>query len=288
MRYGAMDGSLGRPPLSLDAVVRAARDAGLDGVEPCLRGDYARDAIWTEEGARATRAAARGRGIELPSLTLLMLNQGGFTGDESTCRRAREIVAHSVDLATWLGAATILLPFFGAGEIDGPEAKVRVGDDLRALAPGAEAAGVVLAIETTLPAHDMVTMVRAIASSAVSIYYDVSNAVWLGYDPIAELATLHAAGMLPQIHIKDGKVRTGDAAPGEGRAPYPAVAAALPGTRLRVGVRRLPRLRDDADRRPGRGRASTCGLHARAPRRVTVAVRRARVGREPTWCKETE
>ena len=61
-------------------------------------------------------------------------------------------------------------------------------------------------------------------------YFDVANAVWLGYDPVVELETLHAAGALqphPQLHVKDVAERPGDRPPGEGRVPYPALAAAL-------------------------------------------------------------
>lgn len=227
MRYGAMDGSLGRGKQSAPSVLAVAHEAGLDGVEVCLRGDYADDSLWTVSGARSVAAAARALGLEIPSLALLMLNQGSFAGDDPTRERARGIVRHAIDLARELGARIILLPFFGAGKIDGETGVARVVEELRALAPAAAAGGVKLGIETTLPAPVVVDVLRAVDSPVITNYFDVANAVWLGYDPIAELETLIAAGALPQIHIKDIQDQPGDRAPGDGRVPYALVGKAL-------------------------------------------------------------
>lgn len=227
MRYAAMDFTLGRAQQPVETILPVAREAGLDGVELCLRGDYAQDSLWSLDGARAIAARASNEGLDIPSLTLLMLNQGGFAGDPRTRQRARDIVHHSIDVAAALGARIILLPFFGAGRIEGVEGIAQVVEDLRALASTARQAGVVLGIETTLPAPTVVEIVRAVDSPAVSNYFDIANAVWLGYDPVAEVETLHAAGALPQIHVKDIQEKPGDRGPGEGRVPYPAVADAL-------------------------------------------------------------
>jgi sugar phosphate isomerase/epimerase len=222
-----MDGALGRGLGAAQSVFLIAREAGLDGVECCLRTGYEDDALWTLDGARRVRDAAADAGLDLPSLSLLILNQGGFAGDGATRERARSVVRHGIDVAHALGARTILLPFFGAGKIAGDAALGQVVEDLSGLAPAAAAAGVRLGIESTLPAATVLGAVRQIGSPAVTVYFDVANAVWLGYDPVAEIETLAAAGELPQIHVKDIVESPGDAAPGEGRVPYPDVAAAL-------------------------------------------------------------
>lgn len=227
MRYAAMDSSLGRGGQPASSIFPIAREAGLDGVELCLRADYARDALWSLAGARSARSSARAVGLDIPSLALLMLNEGSFAGDGERRERARSIVRHSIEVAREVGARIILLPFFGAGRIEGPTAVAQVIEALHSLAPVAEAAGVMLGIETTLPAASVVDIVRAVGSPAVSNYFDVANAVWLTYDPVTELEALSAAGALPQIHIKDIQEQPGDRPPGEGRVPYPAVAAAL-------------------------------------------------------------
>ena len=227
MRFGAMDGSLGRGDGPLESVFTRAREAGLDGVELCLRANYTQDPLWQPDGARTARQAATTQGIDVPSLCLLMLNQGNFVTGGETQAQARQIVARSIDVAHDVGARTILLPFFGAGKIADEAGHGRVVEDLRKLAPAAEAAGVTLGIETTLPAPDVLETLRLVDSPAVRCYFDIANAVWLGYDPVAELEALHAAGTMAQVHVKDIAENPGDRAPGEGRVPYPAVAAAL-------------------------------------------------------------
>lgn len=222
MRYGAMDGSLGRGARPADTVIPVARQAGLDGVELCLRADYADDPLWSPSRARETAATARAEGIDIPSLTLLMLNQGSFAGPADVRERARDVVRHGVDLAAALGARVILLPFFGAGKIADDLGVAQVIEDLRLLAPSALSAGVTLAIETTLPAPQVVEILRAVDSPSVSNYFDLANAVWLGYDVVREMETLAAASALRQVHVKDVRERPGDCDPGDGRVPYPA------------------------------------------------------------------
>ena len=85
----------------------------------------------------------------------------------------------------------------------------------------------VLALEGTVPADTWLRMIEAIDSEAVGVYYDVGNAVWLGYDGPAELRTLAAAGVLRQIHIKDMTVDKQNMPLGEGGVDWPAVAAAI-------------------------------------------------------------
>ena len=70
-------------------------------------------------------------------------------------------------------------------------------------------------------------------------YFDVANAVWLGYEPVAELEVLSAAGALTQMHVKELEESSRDRPPAElwrsatgrlaslERPSYPDVAAAL-------------------------------------------------------------
>ncbi len=227
MRYAAMDQSLGRGTGPATAIFPAAREAELDGVELCLGSGYVDDPLWSLPSARTTATAARDSGLDLPSFALLMLNAGGFSGDARTRERARDIVRHAIAVAHELAARLILLPFFGAGTIEGTVAIDQVTADLRSLAPVAEQAGVRLGIETTLRAPTVVGILRLVDSRAVTAYFDIANAVWLGYDPVAELETLSAADALPQIHVKDIQDRPGDRPLGQGRVSYPAVATAL-------------------------------------------------------------
>ena len=222
-----MDQSLAGARSGTSAIVAAARVAGLDGVEFSLDTSYTSDPLWSIGGARAIAEVASAEGVDIPSLALLMLNQGSFAGDTQTRSLAKAIVRHSITIACEIGARILLLPFFGPGEIKGPRAVAQVIEDLCDVAPGAEASGIVLGLETTLPASAVIDILRQIGSPAVTAYFDVANAVWLNYDPVAEMETLCAAGALAQIHIKDVQDQPGDRSPGEGRVSYRDVAQAL-------------------------------------------------------------
>jgi sugar phosphate isomerase/epimerase len=205
-----------------------AREAGLDAVEPCLWPEPEGDPLWSPSGARAMAAAAHGEGIALHSIALIFLNSGSFAGAAATRERARAQVRHSIDLAHDTGARYLLLPFFAAGRIETPDQVGQTTQDCASLAAQAAAAGVTLGLETTLPAETVLRIVRQVHSPAVRCYYDVGNAVRYGFDPVAELTLLHAAGALvPQLHVKDLRERPNDCALGEGRVPFPAVARTL-------------------------------------------------------------
>src|SRR5688572_2376037 len=164
VRFGAMEGSLKSHAgeNGVRDVFALARDAGLDGVELGFRAGYADDPLWREDCAREAAKIAGEDGVAIPSIAVLMLNQGSFAGDDATRAAARSAVRQGIDVATWLGARTMLLPFFGVGKIEGAGAVDKVIEDCRALAPAAEHAGVTLGLETTLPAPQVVELVRAV------------------------------------------------------------------------------------------------------------------------------
>ncbi|HEX2035006.1 MAG TPA: sugar phosphate isomerase/epimerase family protein [Chloroflexota bacterium] len=222
MPFGVMDAVLRRGP---EAAVIAAGELGFDGVEVTLGRDYAANPVWSAEGRRAVKAAARAAGVEVPSVCLGVLNQGGFANDAATRARARDLIKETVEVAADLGAKVILVPFFGEGTIKDERGIEQTIEDAAACAPVAAAAGVVLGLETTLRAAELRRIVSAVDSPAVRVYFDAGNAVWLGYDPAAEVRDL--AGLIAQVHIKDTERQPGDRMLGEGRVDFGAVAGAL-------------------------------------------------------------
>jgi L-ribulose-5-phosphate 3-epimerase len=138
-----------------------------------------------------------------------------------------------------LGARVLLVPFFFKGDIGGHDGVERLRGHLRALAPEAEAAGVVIAIEHTLPAAETVALIDSVGSPNVATYWDMANGIALGYDPLDAIRAL--GPRIVQVHAKefvadDGPPGTRErprfdrlnAAPlGQGGVPLPAVLAAL-------------------------------------------------------------
>lgn len=196
MKFGAMQSLIAEP---LTSVFAAAARLGLDGVQldwPGGKGEPVADAQAAEIVDRAGAA-----GVEIPSLIAHAASSRVIDASDDAQAQARDGLRQSVAVAQRLGAAAVLVPFFGSLEAVEPEQQARLIANLRQVAPEAEAAGTTLAIESTLPAHEVVRIVEAIGSTAVGSYWDMGNALWLGYDPVREVGVL--AGRIAEVHAKE-------------------------------------------------------------------------------------
>jgi sugar phosphate isomerase/epimerase len=203
-----------------ERMFEVARDLGFDGVELDIRPGYERTPLFQRQERQALLARAGAAGMAIPSICLGLLNQGGFANEPEERARAQVAVKDCIALAQETDSRVLLLPFFGRGEIRSEASVQQVIVDVRTLAPMAEGAGVVLALETTLAAPELRRILDAIGSPAVQVYFDMANAVWRGYDPVAELRALRDS--IAQIHVKDIAVTPGDCALGEGRVDVAA------------------------------------------------------------------
>jgi sugar phosphate isomerase/epimerase len=118
-----------------------------------------------------------------------------------------------------LQAPGILLPFFGKGELKPADYDALV-TRMKAIAPKAAAAGVVLGLENWLSAKQNLEILDRVANDAVRVYYDVGNSTHKGYDVPAELRALK--GRICMIHFKDGPHYLG-----EGKVKMEPIAEAL-------------------------------------------------------------
>jgi sugar phosphate isomerase/epimerase len=134
-------------------------------------------------------------------------------------------VEQTIDAAKDLGAAGILVPFFGkanllgGGQLKKEECDKLVGV-LKDLAPKAKAAGVSLGIEATLSAKLFLELLDRVGSDAVGAYYDVGNSTHGGLDVPADIRTLK--GRISLFHFKDGKDYLG-----EGKVKFEPIAEAI-------------------------------------------------------------
>ncbi|MEN6310269.1 MAG: sugar phosphate isomerase/epimerase family protein, partial [Acidobacteriota bacterium] len=164
--------------------------------------------------------------------------------------RAEKWLAEGIGIARDMRVGVILVPFFGRGDLkgDGPGTEAAI-QALRRLAPEAEEAGIVLAVENTLSAGDNLKILERVGSAAVRIYYDVGNSQDYGYPVLDEIRLL--AGRIVEVHAKDTKDLYG-----RGSIDFPAVRRAmedigyggwfvLEGTKMPLGVEKS--VRYDAD-----------------------------------------
>jgi sugar phosphate isomerase/epimerase len=198
-----------------------AKRAGLDGVEIGVGGPA--DTLQVADPAvrEKYKEQMHQTGLVISSFMMGLLNSNPLASDP----RGPAWLAQSIDAAKDLGAKVILVAFFGKGSLlDGKAVKKAdvdvVVQRLKAAAPRARDAGVILGIENMLSAQQNAEILDRIGSDAVRIYYDVGNLTGMGYDVPAEIRFLKKR--IAQFHFKDGRNYLG-----EGKVQYKQIAEAM-------------------------------------------------------------
>jgi sugar phosphate isomerase/epimerase len=91
---------------------------------------------------------------------------------------------------------------------------------LKAIAPKAEKAGVVLGIESWLSAEEHLDILERVGSKAVQVYYDVCNSTDRGYDIYKEIRLL--GKRICEFHAKENGTLLG-----QGKVDFKKVRKAL-------------------------------------------------------------
>ena len=201
--------------------LKDAKQAGLAGVEIGVGGAAERLHVADPEVRAKYKEEMKATGLVISSFMMGLLNSNPLASDP----RGPAWLEQSIDAAKDLGASVILVAFFGKGSLlQGREVKKAdvdvMVDRLKAAAPRAKEAGVILGIENTLSAQQNADVLDRIGSDAVQIYYDVGNSTGMGYDVPAEIRFLKSR--IAIFHFKDGPHYLG-----EGKVKFPAIAAAI-------------------------------------------------------------
>lgn len=217
LRIGMCDWNLGKTG-QVEAI-EVARQVGLDGVEVSILFPGPAQHLRGEKMQRLYLAAARRNNIAIPSVALGVLNDVPLKSEP----KAAVWLLDSIEVARRLGARTILLAFFGRGELRMQDERDidRVVDALKEAAPRAEKAGVTLGLENTLSAQDNMAILERVNSSAVRVYYDLKNSADLGRDVPAEIRAL--GDRICQVHVKNGNLLLSQ----KSNVDFPACAEAL-------------------------------------------------------------
>jgi sugar phosphate isomerase/epimerase len=200
---------------------KVAKQCGIEGIEVGVGG--AADTLKIAEAGEQQKQKdlAKAAGVVISSLSMDLMNGSPV----ATEPRAIAWLGQCITAAKNLGATGILVPFFGKAHLlQGNEWKKSdmesVVKRLKEVAPQAEAAGVTLGVECTLPSAKYLEILDRIGSKFVGAYYDVGNTTGAGYDVPAEIRALK--GRISLIHFKDGKNFLG-----EGKVKFDPIATAL-------------------------------------------------------------
>lgn len=216
LRIGVTDWNL-RMSARIEAVELAAR-LGFEGVEVSLGRKPVEGRLLLDDPALQERylAEARKHNIALAGTCLDILHVNYLKSDPL----GQKWVAAGIPITRRLQARVMLLPFFGKGALQTQQEMDYVADILRELAPEAEKAGVILALENTCSARDNARILERARSKAVRVYYDVGNSTNQGYDVYEEIRWL-GRERICQMHFKDKGYL------GEGSIDFTAVLRAI-------------------------------------------------------------
>lgn len=208
IRISAREGSFG-------GNFEIAARCHLDGVELGIGKPAEKLPIADPAARQKTKEQLKALGLAVSSLSLNLMNNYPMVSEA----RAPAWLEQTIEAAKDFGAQGILVPFFNKGELK-PEHFDELVARMKAAAPLAAAAGVVLGLENWLSAEQNLKILDRIGSDAVRVYYDVRNTTDKGYNVPAELRRLK--GRLCMIHFKDGANYLG-----EGIVAMPPIAEAL-------------------------------------------------------------
>ena len=196
-RIGACDWSIG--PAGDINTFAVAKQIGLDGVQVSLNTKDDHEHLRRTEVQQAFKAAAKQAGVGFSGLAIGLLNEIPYKSDS----RTEQWVQDSVDVANALGVRTVLLAFFSNNDLRNDKKGTQaVIDRLKAVAPKAERAGVVLGIESWLSAPEHLAIMDAVGSPAIKVYYDVCNSSVMKYDIFKEIRDL-GKDRICEVHLKE-------------------------------------------------------------------------------------
>lgn len=201
-----------------------AAELGADGVEVDMGPLGTRD---TFENALAD-PAFRQRFLETARehrLTLCSLAMSGFYAQSFAERpTVPRMIEDAIQTAVALGVRVLFLPLgVPCDLVRRPELRPVVIERLRLAASRAEQAGVVIGVETFLPAAEELRLLREVGSPAVRSYFNFAQATKHDRDIVAELETLGPANLI-QIHATN---EDGYRLPEDPRVDLPRIRRAL-------------------------------------------------------------
>ena len=152
MRVGIVHPALGTGDLQ-EAFALAA-EAGAEGIEVCYASAAIATVLGRPEHAQQLAEAAGRTGVAIPSLHLGCFRaEPALIGRQEVIESAQQVLLRALGTASEAGAEMVTVPFFGKNAIELEEELDRAADALLDMVDHAEEAGVVIAVESTLPFH---------------------------------------------------------------------------------------------------------------------------------------
>lgn len=179
------------------------KDIGADGVEIDMGGLGNRETFDSKLADPVMREQFLAKAKEL-NLEICALAMTGFYAQSFALRPTyQKMVGDCIETMKAMHVKTAFLPLGIQGDmVKNPELRPAIVERLKVIGKMAKKAGVVIGIETSLPAKDELTLLKDVGSSNIQIYFNFSNPLKEGRDLISELKILGAKHIC-QIHCTD-------------------------------------------------------------------------------------
>ncbi|MFS0661731.1 sugar phosphate isomerase/epimerase family protein [Niallia alba] len=199
----------------LELVFKYSRDAGFDAVELNVSMDGIGLAMNTSmEEAKHIREIAEHYGLQLRSISTNLLWKYPLSHyDEKVREQGRNVVEKQIELASYIGADTVLVvPGVVNEETSYLDCYTRSQDELRKVLSLAEKQKVHIGIENVwnkflLSPLEMARYIDEFHSDYMGAYYDVGNTLQFGY-PEQWISIL--GERIRKIHVKDFRLSVGN------------------------------------------------------------------------------
>ena len=165
-------------------------------------------------------------GVSVSSVCADYFKDNNLAIEDGDLRQHRsDLLIKVIEAAASIGAGCVLVPFLESSTLNGPDDRDLALEALLQPLDTAARLGVVVAVETDLPATILAEWLERDTGPVPGVYYDLGNAVALGYDPLKEIPRL--ASKIDGVHIKD-RVLNGPNVPlGTGSVDFERCGVAL-------------------------------------------------------------
>jgi sugar phosphate isomerase/epimerase len=187
-----------------------AKDCDLDGIEVDLgslgtRPDF-ENKLLDPAVCRQFLDASKDTGVAICSLAMSAFYGQSFADHKNADHFVDEWIASMKATGVRVG----FLPFGVKGNVrDDPAVRAKFVEVLKRATPKAEAAGVIIGIETNLDADGHKRFLDDVGSPAVRVYYNLGDALENKCDIYREIRQL-GRERICQIHCKEGEVHLGN------------------------------------------------------------------------------
>lgn len=204
IRIGACDWSIGKS--SDIGAFQVAKEIGIEGIQVNMGTDANNMHMREKDRQKAYLDESAKTGVRIASLALAELNRVPYKSEA----RTDEWVWDAIEVARNLKVSVILLAFFDKNDLRNDEAgKREVIRKLKTVTPRAEKMGVVLGIESYLPAEEHMDIIEQVGSKSLKVYYDFRNSADAGYDVIREIKWL-GKDAICEFHMKENGFLLGE------------------------------------------------------------------------------